>query len=232
MKTAKVALFCVLAACASPVAAENYVKVDNKLVRIEETVEGPHPPAARHRHEFNRVMIYLDGGNMTLHYDDGHKDEQHWKPGDVAWSPADGYHRSENVGPSTMHIFEVHLKNPGRATLLARDPKMDPLVTDAKHNVLIFENDQVRVFRSWREPGATETMHSHVGKGRAAVFLTDVDVSIKEGDGSTSELHGKAGDVHWSDGGVTHAATNLGKSKFEMIVVEVKWGKPKKLNDR
>ncbi|HUJ32070.1 MAG TPA: cupin domain-containing protein [Candidatus Acidoferrum sp.] len=222
MRQARLLVLCALLGCASPLAAENFVKVDNNLVRIEEAVETPHHQGARHHHELNRVMIYLDGGNMTLTYDDGHKDEQHWKPGDVAWSPAGDYHRSENVGPNVMHIVEVAVKTPAPARHLAGRPEMDPVATDAKHNILLFENDQVRVFRSWREAGASETMHEHIGLGRAAVFLTDVDASIKLADGTTSELHGKAGDVHWSDGTVTHATTNLGKERFEVIVVEVK----------
>jgi hypothetical protein len=36
------------------------------------------------------------------------------------------------------------------------------------------------------------------------------------------ELHGALEDVHWSDGVLTHAATNIGATRFAMIVVEVK----------
>lgn len=203
-------------------AADNPIKVDNDLVRIINAVDMPHAPGARHRHEFNRVMVYLDGGNMTLTYDDGHKDEQHWKAGDVAWSPADGYHVSENVGSSPMHIVEIELKKPGPTAPPQRKPELDPVATDSKHNILLFENDQVRVFRSWRDPGDSETLHEHVGRGRAAVFLTDIDTRIKSADGGTDELHDRSGGIHWSDGSVKHFSTNIGKNKFEVIVVEVK----------
>lgn len=211
-----------LVALAIPLAADNSTKVDNDLVRIEVAAEAPHHLNARHRHELNRVMVYLDGGDMTLTYDDGHKDEQHWKPGDVAWSPAGGYHTSENVGAKPMRIVEVALKKPGPATEPIRKPELDPVATDAKHNILLFDNDQVRVFRSWREPGESETLHEHVGRGRAAVFLTDIDTRIYSADGTSDELHDAAGGIHWTDGPSKHYSTNLGKKNFEVIVVEVK----------
>ena len=37
-------------------------------------------------------MIYLDSGNIQIRYADGKVDNQHWKAGDVAWSPANGMH--------------------------------------------------------------------------------------------------------------------------------------------
>jgi len=86
--------------------------------------------------------------------------------------------------------------------------------------MLLFENAQVRVFRSVREAGGTEMMHEHAGVGRVGVFLTDLNATVKLADGSTSTVHEKAGDVSWS-GPVTHATTNLGPNKLEMIVVEV-----------
>lgn len=200
-------------------AADDRVKIDNDAVRVLNVVDQPHTPSALHRHEVNRVMIYLSAGDLTVRYQDGKVEEQHWKPGQVAWSPAGGMHISENVGSTPLRIIEVELKKPA-SKAPKRDRKLDPVAIDPKHNVLLFENAQVRVFRSWREPGATEMMHEHVGTGRVGVFLTDLDATVKLGDGSSSALHLKAGDVTWS-GPVTHATTNLGPNRFEMIVVEV-----------
>ncbi len=193
--------------------------IDNNAVRVLHAVDQPHHPGALHRHEVNRVMIYLTPGDLTVRYQDGHVDEQHWKAGQVAWSPAGGMHTSENVGTQPLHIVEIELKKPP-SKALPRDPKLDPVAIDPQHNVLLFENSQVRVFRSWREPGGTERMHEHAGTGRVGVFLTDFKGSVKRADGSTSPLQMKAGDVSWS-GPVTHATTNLGPNKMEMIVVEV-----------
>jgi hypothetical protein len=43
---------------------------------------------------------------------------------------------------------------------------------------------------------------------------------VKLADGSSSELHIKAGDVLWT-GPLIHSTTNRGPGKLEMIVVEV-----------
>ncbi len=75
------------------------------------------------------------------------------------------------------------------------------------------------MFRSLREAGGTEMMHEHAGTGRVGVFLTDLNGTVKLADGSSTPLHVKAGDVSWSGPG-THATTNLGPNKLEMIVVE------------
>jgi mannose-6-phosphate isomerase-like protein (cupin superfamily) len=200
-------------------AADDHVKIDNDAVRVLDVVDEPHHPSALHRHEMNRVMIYLTAGDQTIRHQDGPVDKQHWNAGQVAWSPAGGLHISENVGEKPLRIIEVELKKPASKAPV-RNPKLDPVAIDPAHNILLFENAQVRVFRSWREAGGTEMMHQHAGTGRVGVFLTDLHGTVKLADGSSSALEVKMGDVSWS-GPVTHATTNLGPNKLEMIVVEV-----------
>jgi hypothetical protein len=200
-------------------AADDRVKIDNASVRVLNVVDQPHSPSALHQHELNRVMIYLTSGDLDVRYQDGHVDKQHWKVEQVAWSPAGGMHISENVGATPLHIIEVELKK-ASSKAPARNPKLDPVAIDPKHNILLFENAQVRVFRSIREAGGTEMMHEHAGTGRVGVFLTDLNATVKIADGSSTPLHVKAGDVTWS-GPVAHATTNLGPNKLGMIVVEV-----------
>ena len=91
--------------------ADEPVKIDNDAVRVLNVVDQPHHPSALHRHEQNRVMIYLTSGDLTVRYQDGHVDNQHWKAGDVAWSAAGGFHTSENVGTKPLRIIEIELKN-------------------------------------------------------------------------------------------------------------------------
>ena len=194
-------------------------EIDNDAVRVLHAVDEPHRPSGMHRHELNRVMVYLTDGDLTVRYQDGRIDAQHWKAGQVAWSPAGGLHTSENVGAKPLHIIEVELKK-AASKAPARDAKLDPVAIDPEHNILLFENAQVRVFRSWREAGGTEKMHEHAGMGRVGVFLTDLNATVKLGNGSSSSLQVKAGDVAWS-GPVIHATTNLGPNNLEMIVVEM-----------
>ena len=197
------------------------VKIDNDAVRVLKAVQQPHQKTPPHEHVLNRVMVYLDAATIRVIYEDGRVENQHWTDGEVAWSVAGGRHTSENVGNTPIRIVEIELKKPARAKPPDRAPQLDPVVLDPSHNELLFENGQVRVFRSLREPGATEQMHEHTGAGRVAILLTDAKASVKQSDGSTVELRGATGDVFWS-GPVTHATTNLGTSKLDMIVVEVK----------
>jgi len=203
-------------------AADERVKVDNDVVRILKVVDSPGKKGLMHEHHVNRVMIYLDEGAMKLEFEDGRVDNQRWKPGQVAWSAKGGKHTSQNVGARPVRIAEIELKKPGPATAAVRNREMDPVVTDSEHNVLLFENDQVRVFRSWREAGGRETMHEHLGAGRVVVLLTDIEASVTSADGKTGSLKGTRGEVFWSAGAVKHAGRNDGAKRFEMVMVEVK----------
>lgn len=211
----------VLLGCACSFAADDPVQVDNDTVRILKVVDLPHVKSPLHRHERNRVMIYLDPADITLTFKDGRRDSQHWKAGQVAWSPAGARHTSENMGSAPIRIIEIELKKPAPAAPSIRKPELDPVKIDPPHNTLLFENAQVRAFRSWREAGGTEMMHQHAGAGRVAVPLTDLEASVKSQDGPPGTMRGSAADVFWS-GPTIHATTNLSPRRSEIIVVEVK----------
>jgi hypothetical protein len=49
-------------------AADDRVKIDNEAVRVLNVVDLPHNPSALHRHELNRVMIYLTSGDLNVRY--------------------------------------------------------------------------------------------------------------------------------------------------------------------
>ena len=91
--------------------------------------------------------------------------------------------------------------------LLSRDLDLARLLVGSEGTLALFTEATLRTIPL---PG-----------GRAVVLLTDLDATVKLGDGGTGRQHGSAGDVLWS-GPVTHAATNLGSRQFEMVVVEVK----------
>ena len=113
----------------------DYVRV---LMGIDQPVNKPGPP---HEHKQNRVMIYLDAGDMQIKYADGKVENQHWKQGDIAWSPANGPHTSQNVSSKPIRIVEVELRNEGHAG-----------ASSVKGAVL--ENAQVSVYRGSSAPEA------------------------------------------------------------------------------
>lgn len=198
------------------------VLVDNEYVRVIRAVDEPHKKHPLHNHDLNRVMVYLTAGDLDVTHEGGKVEHQHWKAEQVAWSAGSKTrHTSENVGDKPLVIIELEMKNKPKPGF-QRDPKMDPVLTDAKHNSLLFENDQVRVTRNWREAGGSETLHEHTGVGRVVVLLTDINAKVKMANGGTGELVDTAGGVHWSAGSTAHIGTNAGAKRFDMILVEVK----------
>ena len=207
--------------CAYLSAFEGRTKVDNNVVQILEVVNAPHTTCTIPGDERNRVLIALDPGNIQRIYADGRRSQQHWEKGQALWIRAGESYTGENIGSAPIRFVEIELKQQAPLTPAARNHDLDAVAIDPKHNVLLLENEQVRVFRSWREAGATEKMHEHTGAGRVAVLLTDLAAKVRVADGSTSALRALSGDVLWS-GTVTHATTNLGSKEFAMVVVEVK----------
>lgn len=208
------ARFLLLAACL-------HAAVDNEFVHVIQAQVPPHVKGAMHRHEFNRVIVALDAGELTTVYEDGRKETLHWKAGEASWAPAGGAHTSENTGTRPLRLVEVELKKPAPSASPPRNASLDPVALDPRHNTLLFENPQVRVFRSWREPGGIEKMHQHAGAGRLSILLADADAEVRSPDGSVTPLHAATGDALWS-GPVTHATKNTGPRRLEMIVIEVK----------
>lgn len=95
----------------------------------------------------------------------------------------------------------------------------DPVVVDADHYKVEFENDRVRVLRITYGPGEKSVMHYH--PGNVAVILTDQKGRFTLPDGSTEEAEAKTGDAVWGDGG-QHLPENLGDNPLELILVEMK----------
>src|SRR5215468_10687447 len=141
---------------APTVLAQSTTVLENASVRVIHALDRPHQKTALHKHDANRVMIYLTAGDLDVTTEDGHTDHQHWKAGDVAWSPTGPMHVSENVGAGDLQIVEIEIKRPGPDSSSKRNPALDPILIDPKHNKLVFENPQVRVFRSMLEVDGRE----------------------------------------------------------------------------
>jgi hypothetical protein len=210
-----------LALIAAPLTAQSNTVLENPFIRVIDAVDVPHRKTALHKHDFNRVMIYITPGNLDITGEDGHTDHQHWKTGDVAWSPAGPLHVSENVGTGDLRIIEVEVRKLAGAAA-PRNPSFDPIVVDPKHNQLIFENPQVRVLRSSLDVDGREKWHEHAGEGRLTVLLTPLAARLDIQKKQSKPMNGGLADVFWSEGVMRHRATNLGNRPAQVVVVEVK----------
>ena len=122
----------------------------------------------------------------------------------------------------TCSIIEIEIRSPAPEAAPKRDPGLDPVAIDSKRNKLIFENPQVRVFRTSLEVDGREKWHEHTGAGRVVVPLTPLAARIEYRKRQSTAMNGGPGDAFWSEGPVTHRATNLGSRPAEVVVVEVK----------
>ena len=195
------------------------VLFENDQVRVLKVTVQPGQKSPQHKHDLNRVMIYLGEGGQKLTYQDGKVDDQRWKAGEVRWSPAGGLHTSESSSNRSFQIVEVELKNKpfrGRAAVSA----LDPVRVSPKNYAVEMDNDQVRVIRFRNSALGKIPMHEH-SLDRITVFLTDFHARVIPADGATSELHKQAGDVTWG-GPAKHAEDNLSNHAVEVVAVEIK----------
>ncbi len=94
------------------------------------------------------------------------------------------------------------------------------------------ENEYVRVTRIKYAGHEKAPMHSHMAPGGVIVTLTDQDARVTGPDGSTRELHYKAGQPRWAaatpgkdqSSFSAHAEENLSDRPFELIRVDPKIG--------
>jgi quercetin dioxygenase-like cupin family protein len=95
----------------------------------------------------------------------------------------------------------------------------DPVKVDPQHYSLVLENDQVRVLRAVLGPGEKTPTHDH--PATVVVPLSDGVGRFTLADGKTQEQKMVAGTPLWIPA-EKHAVENVGKTRVEVIVVELK----------
>src|SRR3954453_5705017 len=94
------------------------------------------------------------------------------------------------------------------------------------------ENEFVRVVRVRYPAHSSGAMHSHPAPGALIVPLTDQDARVQGQDGSTREIHVKAGQVRWAVATPgkdlstfsAHAEDNLADRPFEILRINPRGG--------
>jgi hypothetical protein len=117
-----------------------------------------------------------------------------------------------------------------QAALQTRGLVADALTASPDQYKLEFENEFVRVSRVKFVAHAKAPMHAHPAPGGAIVALTDQDARLTAPDGTTREVHYKAGQVRWAvstpqvDATTqsAHSEENLADKPFELIRIDPK----------
>lgn len=108
-----------------------------------------------------------------------------------------------------------------RPSSVVAEQELDAVKVDPKHYKIDFENDRVRVVRIQYGPHEKSVMHEHPGD-RVGIYLTDFHVRNTSPDGSTREVHAKAGKTLWRAPAVRHFSENLNGQPLEALWVELK----------
>jgi hypothetical protein len=217
MKITAILILCGAAVSAQP--APDSIKLDNEFVRVLFLTDQPRAKTPMHRHEFHRVMIYLDPIELVLRYQDGEVDHQRWRKGQVAWSPRGRLHTGENLIDRTARVVEVELKKPPSDKPF-RTTARDPLKVNPKNVKVEFENEYVRVLRCKYPANIREPLHEHLNEGRLTVALNDVELKVTTRGAEDRTATLIAGQSSWSTGPVVHAAE--ASRAVELIVIELK----------
>src|SRR6185295_19079365 len=151
--------------------AAERVEIDNPQVRVRSIENAADSKSALHRHNGNRVIVYLDAGAETLTSAGGEVEKMSWKAGEVKWSPAIGLHATANAAGRPFRFVEVELKNQPIGKPVSW-PRLDPVALDRQRYPVEIDNSQVRVFRVKWKPHDKAPQHEHV-MIRVLVFLTD-----------------------------------------------------------
>jgi hypothetical protein len=189
-----------------PGAAAIETKLDSPQVHVIVATLAPHTPVnARNGHATDRVLIYLDNGVMTRQEGSDKPQKIEFHRGDVRWRPASGAYIAENISDHPIRILEVDLK--GKPGAPAPATKLDPVVVDAKHYKVEFENDKVRVLRVHYGPHDKGQEHEHF-LNRVVVYLND-------------QTGGKTDEARIAGAG-KHTEENTGDQAADRIAVELK----------
>jgi len=217
MKLTSLAILWAAAATAQP--APDTVKLDNEFVRVLFLTDQPRTKTPLHRHERDRVMIYLDPMKLVLRYQDGDVERQSWRKGQVAWSPAGRLHTGENLVDHIARVVEVELKQPPSGRPF-RTSARDPLKVNPKNVKVAFENEHVRVLHCRYPANVREPLHEHLNERRITVALDDVEMNVTTPGAADRTVPLKAGHSAWSTGPVIHAAQ--ANRAVELMVIELK----------
>jgi quercetin dioxygenase-like cupin family protein len=95
----------------------------------------------------------------------------------------------------------------------------DPVVVDAKHYTVEYEDQRVRVLRIRYSPGEKSTMHSHPES--IAILMTDAKIRMTYPDGTAEDIQAPSGAVMHMPG-IEHLPENLNDRVLEVVQVELK----------
>src|ERR1700694_533132 len=107
----RITLACILTGFSLNAQNPTEVNVDTPQARAFIATLQPHQSNPAHEHPMNRVLVFLDPGEIKLTNPAGKVEKIAFKAGDVRWSPAGPGNVSEDITDHPIQIVEIELKN-------------------------------------------------------------------------------------------------------------------------
>jgi hypothetical protein len=197
--------------------AQRPVPVENEWAKVIIATTSPGPAGGMHKHDMNRVMVYLDKGAQTIVSEGGKSRVINATPGFVDFDPKAGLHTSQNTGGTTFRIVEIELKKEGGKVTF---PKDDMVKVAPEIYKVELENNQVRILRVKLAPHQKVPEHEHM-LPRVTVPITEVNQAVTTPDGKTTPSISKPGDATFG-GAARHREENTLDKPVEYLMVEFK----------
>jgi quercetin dioxygenase-like cupin family protein len=205
----------------SPVPIEkeprHHLKFENQYVRVFYVFIPPGDTTLFHTHVNDGVGIRLTDAQLRDEVLGGKPNEGSVNRGAVGFThyPSPLTHRVSNIGSSPFrNIFVEVLPSTGM-------PSNAPSLADVAGQILVLENDRVRIFRLVLAPGQSTEVHSHALRG-VGVAITDGKITVEVPGKKTKTVKFKPGDYQWHEGGMKHSLRNVGSAPFEAVDIELK----------
>jgi len=208
----KKALFCGMAALATPAWAQSAPVIDNARVTVRDVVLQPGTQGPSIAHAGDYVILYFEGGRIRSA--DG-KTATHPSGGALF---GHGGATADTALGKPAHEIVVELKDAPSNTV----PNTTglPPAFPRPGSKLILENDRIRVWNYKWLPGKPTPMHFHNTEVVVA-YRGNGDVASTTPDGKTTVNHRKAGDIVFNVANRSHSEA-LVKGEQSGIMLELK----------
>jgi beta-alanine degradation protein BauB len=98
---------------AEPAVTQRFPQFENENVAVWRTVIAPNQPLNMHRHEYGRVIVALQGGDLKIIPENGESYTVTWETGKAYWLDADPpgtLHGDLYEGPGVMEVMVIEMR--------------------------------------------------------------------------------------------------------------------------
>jgi len=205
---------------AKPNPSADSLEVDNKHVRTQRYVVGPHQAVDLPKLANESLFICLRGQSLKRVPEKGPAEVLEGGPGSAVTNRGGISYRIENLGETPAEFLVIELKDfyaVGQIT--APWSERDPAYVDAGHFRVLLDNPQVTVLRLHLD--GRDSAEQSQFTTRLEIPLGPVHFSKTDAEGKSVEQQHDAGSVQWEKDKL-ETITNLSADTLDAVFVELK----------